>query len=279
MGSVRRAVIGVVTVGVLGAGAVTAWTLLHHQLVPPPGCTIAVPPPTTSSGSSSYELDPDQAGNAATIAAVGLKLGLPDHAVTVALATAMQESKLRNLPGGDRDSIGLFQQRPSQGWGTATQVADPVYASTAFYKKLAKLANWSTLSVTQAAQAVQRSGAPEAYAQWEVEARAVASALTGEHPASLTCHNLEMTASSETDLASAADDELGTSTLSGHYAATRGWQLASWLVAHSDGYRVDQVRFDGQTWTAASGAWTQTGAADGTLTLHQSPPPAATPTS
>jgi hypothetical protein len=273
VGNVRRAVVGVVTVGVVVAGGITAWTFLRHTTTPAPGC-VATAAPDSTGKATQYTLDPDQAGNAATIAAVGLKLGMPDHAVTVALATAMQESKLRNLPGGDRDSIGLFQQRPSQGWGTATQVADPVYASTAFYKKLSKLSNWTTISVTEAAQAVQHSGAPEAYAQWEVEARAVAGALTGERQAALTCHNLVMTPSG-TDLASAAGDELGTSKLTGQYAATRGWQLASWLVAHADGFNVDQVRFDGQTWTASSGTWAQTGAADGALTVHQAttPPP------
>ena len=71
-------------------------------------------------------LDADQVANAATIAAVGARRGLPERAVLVALATAYQESKIRNLSGGDRDSVGLFQQRPSQGWGSARQISDPV---------------------------------------------------------------------------------------------------------------------------------------------------------
>ena len=115
-------------------------------------------------------------------------------AVTVALATAMQESGLRNLPGGDRDSAGLFQQRPSQGWGTYAQVTDPVHATTAFYAKLRTEPDWPTLSVTQAAQLVQRSAAPEAYARWEPVARSLARALTGEDPATFTCHHLTLTA-------------------------------------------------------------------------------------
>jgi len=123
--------------------------------------------------------------NAATIAGVGLSMGMPDHAVTVALATALQESGLRNLPAGDRDSAGLFQQRPSQGWGTYTQVTDPVHAATAFYDKLRSEPDWPTLSVTQAAQLVQRSATPAAYARWEPVARSLARAFTGEDPAAL----------------------------------------------------------------------------------------------
>ncbi|MFL6053788.1 MAG: hypothetical protein ACJ72W_12870 [Actinoallomurus sp.] len=105
---------------------------------------------------------------------------MPDHAVTVALATAMQESRLKDLPGGDRDSAGLFQQRPSQGWGTHAQIVDPVHAATAFYQRLKTLPGWKQLSVTEAAQDVQHSATPDAYAQWEPQARAIASALTGE---------------------------------------------------------------------------------------------------
>src|SRR3954451_16147892 len=126
-----------------------------------------------------YTLTPSKAANAATIAAVGRRNGLPDHAVTIALATALQESKLRNLTYGDRDSIGLFQQRPSQGWGTPLQLQDPVYAAQAFYGRLTKVRGWQTAEVTAAAQAVQRSGAPYAYADWESEARALARAFTG----------------------------------------------------------------------------------------------------
>src|SRR3954447_7046263 len=105
-----------------------------------------------------YKFDFDQAASATTIAAVGVQLGLPPHAVTVALATALQESKLRNLAGGDRDSLGLFQQRPSQGWGTPDQILDPVYSATAFYNALLKVKNWDSLPVNDAAQKVQRSG-------------------------------------------------------------------------------------------------------------------------
>ena len=139
-------------------------------------------------GNQSYRLSFAQADNAKTIAAIGLQDGLPHHAVTVALAAALQESQLRNLPGGDRDSVGLFQQRPSQGWGTPAQLRNPRYAAAAFYRALGRVGGWSTMSVTEAAQRVQRSATPEAYASWEAEARVLARILTREVPDSIVCH-------------------------------------------------------------------------------------------
>ncbi|MFI2354556.1 C40 family peptidase [Streptomyces anulatus] len=109
----------------------------------------------------------EQVANAKTIQATGVAMNVPARGQVVALATALQESGLRNLTYGDRDSLGLFQQRPSQGWGTANEILDPVHASTKFYEGLKKVSGWQSLSVTQAAQAVQRSGFPEAYAKWE----------------------------------------------------------------------------------------------------------------
>jgi len=129
-----------------------------------------------STGAETYTLDIDQAANSTTIAAVGKRLGLPNHAVTVALAAALQESRLRNLPYGDRDSLGLFQQRPSQGWGTSAEILTPSYAAAAFFRELIRVNGWATLPITVAAQEVQRSGAPTAYAQWEPQARALAMA-------------------------------------------------------------------------------------------------------
>ncbi|GJF32661.1 lipoprotein [Kitasatospora sp. NE20-6] len=114
---------------------------------------------------------------AQTIVATGVALQVPPRGQVIALATAMQESRLRNLAYGDRDSLGLFQQRPSQGWGTAEQLQDPVYASTAFYRALLKVAGWQEMPLTVAAQAVQRSGFPDAYAQWESPASALQQAI------------------------------------------------------------------------------------------------------
>jgi hypothetical protein len=214
-------------------------------------------------------LSGEQADNAATIAAVGIRLGMPDHAVTVALAAALQESGLHNLPDGDRDSAGLFQQRPSQGWGTRAQILDPIYAATVFYQRLRAQPEWTQLSVTAAAQLVQRSAAPSAYAQWEPQARAGAAALTGEEPAALTCRGLT-TSSPSADLVATAAAELGTTVLSGTHSEGRGWSISSWLVAHASRLGIDRVTFDGRTWTMTSGLWSQTGPADGILSLHRS---------
>ncbi|MFI2610807.1 hypothetical protein [Kitasatospora sp. NPDC018619] len=139
----------------------------------------------TAAGSGTLELP--QAANAATIAAVARSRGLPDRATTISLATAMQESKLRNLAGGDRDSIGLFQQRPSQGWGTPAQIADPVYATNKFLDGLVKVPGYTRMPLTDAAQTVQKSGYPQAYAKHETKATLLTSALAGREPASFSC--------------------------------------------------------------------------------------------
>jgi hypothetical protein len=132
-------------------------------------------------------LDTDQAENAATIAAIGVRRGLPARAVSIALATAYQESKIRNLDYGDRDSVGLFQQRPSQGWGDPDQLQDVHYATNAFYDELVKVDGYETMRITEAAQRVQRSGFPEAYEDHAEDGRALASALTGWSQAKFTC--------------------------------------------------------------------------------------------
>ncbi|MER5765641.1 NlpC/P60 family protein [Streptomyces sp. NPDC002082] len=123
------------------------------------------------------ELPAEQIPHAKTIVATGISLHVPERGQIVALATAIQESRLRNLDYGDRDSLGLFQQRPSQGWGTPEQIRDPVYASTKFYNALLTVPGWESLTVTQAAQKVQLSGFPNAYAQWEPLARALQQAI------------------------------------------------------------------------------------------------------
>jgi hypothetical protein len=173
----RALVIGVVVMIVASAGAFVTTRMLAGGK----SCAATV-------DGTTYRLDTDQADNARTIAAVAREVGMPNHAVTVALAAAFQESKLSNIGHGDRDSVGLFQQRPSQGWGQPAQLMTPRYAAAAFYRALAQVHGWETMSVTEAAQHVQRSAAPEAYAQWEPEARALARILTGEIPNRLVCH-------------------------------------------------------------------------------------------
>ncbi|MEU9280294.1 NlpC/P60 family protein [Streptomyces sp. NPDC048341] len=128
------------------------------------------------------DLPAEQVPNAATIVATGLSLDVPKKGQIIALATAMQESRLRNLGYGDRDSLGLFQQRPSQGWGSAQQIRDPVYASEQFYQHLLKVDGWQQMTVTQAAQAVQKSGLPDAYAQWANLATALQNAIAKTFP-------------------------------------------------------------------------------------------------
>ncbi|WP_371669299.1 heavy metal transporter [Streptomyces sp. NBC_00289] len=148
-----------------------------------PGCKVV----SKDGDAAAYELTPEQAVNAATITAVGTGRGLPERAVTIALATALQESGLRNIRHGDRDSLGLFQQRPSQGWGTAKEIMDPTYAAGVFYEHLAKVPGYTGLPLTVAAQRVQRSGYPSAYAKHEPDAVLLSAALTGTSPATLTC--------------------------------------------------------------------------------------------
>ncbi|MGW3182033.1 C40 family peptidase [Kitasatospora sp. NPDC001119] len=119
----------------------------------------------------------EQIPNARTIQATGIAMHISVRGQVVALATALQESELRNVNSGDRDSLGLFQQRPSQGWGAPEQIMQPVYASTKFYEALQKVSGWESMTVTQAAQAVQRSGFPDAYAKWQPLAEALQKAL------------------------------------------------------------------------------------------------------
>jgi hypothetical protein len=263
----RKGLVALAVIVVLVAVSVAAWPLIQN-FGRTSGCTITAAADAASGSPGEFPLSGEQTENAATIAAIGIRLGMPDHAVTIALAAALQESGLRNVPVGDRDSAGLFQQRPSQGWGTRAQVLDPVYASTAFYQRLRAQPGWSHLSLTDAAQLVQHSAAPFAYAQWEPRARAAAAALTGEQPAALTCRGLTISTPSAS-LVTTAVAELGTATLSGAHPAARGWSISSWLVAHASRLGVDRVTFDGRTWTMDSGTWSQTGPADGVLSLHQ----------
>ena len=142
---------------------------------------------TATAGGAKARVSIEQAQNASIIASVAARRGLPARAATIALATALQESRLRNLAHGDRDSLGLFQQRPSQGWGTEAQVQDPVYAANAFYDALVKIDDYTTMDINDAAQKVQRSGHPEAYNKHETRARALASSLMGYSKAAFTC--------------------------------------------------------------------------------------------
>lgn len=236
-------------------------------------------------GSGHYdEMSPEQAANAATIAAVGVSKGMPDRAVTIALATAMQESALRNLDHGDRDSLGLFQQRPSQGWGTPEQIMDPVYSAGIFYDRLAEVKGYSRLPLTVAAQKVQLSGFPQAYAKHEPDAAVLTAAFTGA--GHLTCtgpaparpgdpakvraeltrllgknplYTLPAAAAGGTAAAGegAADATESEVTLvrkpgAGEPAARVGQVLAQWAVASSRELGITQVSYTAKSWVAGS---------------------------
>jgi hypothetical protein len=262
----RRVGAGAVAVALIAAVLGFVIARRHHR-PPTPQCTVAA-----ATDGSAYTLDIDQAANSATIAAVGKRLGLPDHAVTVALAAALQESQLHNLAYGDRDSLGLFQQRPSQGWGTASEILTPSYAAAAFFRELMKVDNWPNLPVTQAAQEVQRSGAPTAYAQWENEARALAVALTGERAEGLTCRFTLERAPVAPQFADTLRNELGVSSLDAPFGTARGWTVTSWLVAHARQFRITQVSFRGREWRASSGRWRSVKPADSLIRVRQEPP-------
>jgi len=175
---------GVVFAGA-AVGAVVGTTLFvanNHPVTHDDMCIV------TGADGDTYARTAEAANNAALVAAVGERRNLSTFGSTIGVATAIQESGLRNLDYGDRDSLGLFQQRPSQGWGTIEEVTDPHYASLAFYWRLKKTEGWEDMRVTDAAQAVQRSGFPEAYEEHAAEGAAWAEAVRGDTPfAAIDC--------------------------------------------------------------------------------------------
>ena len=170
------AVYGVSTQSVLSANALS-WssTIYVGQRLSIPGVH------EISHCPSITKLTPEMQSNAEIIHRVGKSLGVSDYGIAIALATAMQESSLINIDYGDRDSIGLFQQRPSKGWGTVAQIMDPEYSARAFFggptgpnfgkvRGLLDINNWQSMTLSRAAQAVQISAFPEAYQKWELSA-------------------------------------------------------------------------------------------------------------
>ncbi len=207
-------------------------------------------------------LTAEQASSAATIAAVGRARGLPDRAVVIALATAQQESTMRNLDHGDRDSLGLFQQRPSQGWGTPDQVRDPVYSAGRFYDGLVRVRNWESLRLTDAAQRVQRSGFPEAYQKHEPLAQQLTAAFAAPEPGRLTCRYEAPVPGGRlsarvTAAAAVVEAELGATTTERFGAveldAAAGWPAVTWAVAQAERLGLRSVAFAGSEWTPAGG--------------------------
>jgi LysM repeat protein len=183
---------GVSTQAVLDANGLSTSSIIY------PGRTLVIPtaggssaggaPAGESSGGGTSGgvtvLTAEQEGNARIIIQVGREQGVPDYGIVIALATAMQESSLRNIDYGDRDSVGLFQQRTSTGWGTIAEIMDPYRSASLFYqgrsgytRGLLDIAGWQSMALTVAAQKVQISAYPNAYAKWETSARAWFSAL------------------------------------------------------------------------------------------------------
>lgn len=225
-------------------------------LADPEGCSATVNGRTVS-------LDPEQGQIVALIAAIADDRGLPARAVTIAIATAYQESKISNIRHGDRDSEGIFQQRPSQGWGTVEQIRDEHYAINKFFEALEKVDGYETMVVTEAAQAVQRSGFPRAYADHEADARVLAAALTAE----IGGGAFECVVDASDDRGTQAEVAASLTEAFGDLTVTRGtrqdavvpvrateaglrhgWTVAHYLVAHAGELKIRSVSFDGRIW-------------------------------
>ena len=216
-------------------------------------------------------LDPGQASIAATIAGVAHRDEMPSRAVTVAYAAALQESKLQNLRYGDRDSVGVFQQRPSQGWGPRRDLENPVYATSKFFGALAKIPGYQRMPVYQAAQAVQHSADGFAYQQYQSLATHMTPAFTGKDPHAVWCwYAPKISGAARVDAASQglaqafgpqstrATADPGLIVQVG--SVRQGWAMAAWLVSHAQQYRIADVRYAGFQWTAANGerGWAHT---------------------
>ncbi len=259
----RAAAIAVVVVAAVFIGylAITR----HPTVVPRPTACFA-----GASDGQGWQLEVSQASIAATIAGVADRRAMPDRALTIAYATALQESDLANLPYGDLDSVGVFQQRPSQGWGTAKQIENPVYASTRFFAALAAVPGYLHMPIYQAAQAVQRSADGQAYAQWATTGSQLAAAFGGSLPHEVWCSYA--TVGREARLYAASRALAGTfgpltqgTVRSGRDPARsvavrdqrQGWAVAAWLVSNASSYGIRDVRYGGYEWLSytGSGRW------------------------
>jgi hypothetical protein len=245
-------IVGVAVVVALVVGVVIVWSGVTKTPLPiADRCEAAAAGRTTT-------IDPEQARNAAIIAGISVKRNLAPRAASIALATAYQESGIRNLDYGHADSLGLFQQRPSKGWGTEEQVMDPWYSSTTFYKAMVKVKKWETRDIGDVAQAVQRSAYPDAYDKHVDNAKTLASSLTGQTPASFTCVVKSPGAADPAGMDSFLTKTLGevvhvTRTDTGLHVETQtarqAWAVAHLAIANVGGYGLASVRVDSSTWT------------------------------
>ncbi|SNT16619.1 hypothetical protein SAMN06309944_2364 [Micrococcales bacterium KH10] len=275
----RKTVLVVSIIVLTALFAVGAVIFVLDRTVPAP--TVAQRCRATVDGTA-WSLDVEQSSNAALIGIQPLVRSMPARAGTIGLATAYQESKIRNIDYGDRDSLGLFQQRPSQGWGTPEQVMDPVYSTNAFYDGLAKIDDYVSMPVTDAAQAVQRSAFPLAYARHEPMGRAWASALNGYSEAVLTCRlgdvpadvdataalrNLDARISRDIPVTAETTAKAGRQLTVSVRATTKaldlraaertrvGWAIAQWAVAVAAVTDIDAVQYRNWMWTRNTGDW------------------------
>jgi hypothetical protein len=215
----------------------------------------------------SYDLDLDQAQVASTVVGVVLRRKLPERAAVLTLAAALQESKLRNLPAGqgDRDSVGILQQRPSQGWGTATQIADVRYATGKFLDAVVKVPNWEDDSLATVIQSVQFSADGTAYSKHEQQAQQIADALVGTNPAGVNCtfgKPSRVATGVAVAAALTADLPVSTPSATGKTISVpgAGWATSAWLVCNANRLGINSVAYSGQRWTPAHG-WTSYSAA------------------
>jgi hypothetical protein len=246
----RRLVILLVVL-VAGVVAVAGWLGVSHlvRAVASEQCRVVA-------GGGAYDWAPDQASNSAAITAIAVQRGLPPRAASIAIATAMQESKVRNVRFGDRDSLGLFQQRPSQGWGTAEQILDPEYSTNRFYDELVKVDGYADMEIAVAAQAVQRSADGGAYAQHAGKARATASVLSGQTHAGIGCalRDPEQPGDAEAVAALLTKDfgleggVDGTALSVSPGSEDLAWAVGSWAVARATDTGVVQVTVGDQQW-------------------------------
>ncbi|WP_150239349.1 hypothetical protein [Nocardiopsis quinghaiensis] len=249
--------------GLLVAGSyyvLTTFEPLDTTPPPEPGCRLDL-------AGSEYTVEDAQAMSAATVGGVAFSRDLPPEAVTVAYATVWQESAFYNVEYGDRDSLGLFQQRPSQEWGEPEEVLDPVFSSRAFYDELVEVDGWEAIPVFEAAQAVQHSADGYAYDQHEPLSRQMAEVFTGERGPAVTCwydaETVEGLRTGAADVAGAEEEMarvFGTGPADLPVAGDQeprtgdlGWAMALWAVAHAQEYGLTSVAYGDRQWHASDG--------------------------
>ena len=253
---------------IAGYAGYSAYRHFVTQILTVPGCQ-------AGTGTNALPLDFGQAADSATIAGVAAREHLPQRALTIAYATAMQESKLENLDYGTDDSVGIFQQRPSEGWGTVAELENPVYSAAAFFGALVKVPNYTHLPVYQAAQDVQRSADGSAYQQYAQMGAALAAYYTAT-PHAVTCWYDPATQAGQEGVSTRLNLTAAVRGLDGTFGqpgedgsavagttirsgktgtfkvtAAGGWTVANWLLTHASLYGITQLSYGGYQWTAS----------------------------